>query len=142
MPYESGIKPRLKGKRSHSTNYVNEEILKTQFGDKVSTMCSFSWPTDLRSDKFRDFYDVLAAMRVLIPTTFHPKFKNPCWYSNFRIPQLRGKVKNFYNEPVQLYDLMKLNKLNESRTLHCLPHFYITRFPRSGFLHGCSIRVH
>ena len=132
-PYESGIKPRLKSKRSRSTNYVHEEILKTQFGDEVSKMCSFSWPTDSRSDKFRNFYDVLSTMRVLIPTTFHPKFKNPCWYSNFRIPQLRGKVEKFYNESAQLYDLMKLNKLNDgSSTLHCLPYFYIAGFPRSG----------
>ena len=87
---------------------------------------------DPRNDKFSNFYNVLAAMRVLIPTTFHPKFKNPCWYSNFRIPYLKGKVKKFYNDSVPLYNLMKFNKLNESKTLHCLPYFYIAGFPRSG----------
>ena len=120
--YKPGFKTSLKrGKRSANTNYVQEEV--AQFADEVTKMCS---------DKFSNFYDVLATMRVMIPKIFHPKFKNPCWYSNFRIPHLKGKVKKFYNESVQLCDLIKFNKLNESKTLHCLPYFYIAGFPRSG----------
>ena len=72
-------------------------------------------------------------MRVLIPETFHPKFKNPCWYSNFKTPLLKGKVEKFYNKSVSLNDLMKFKKGNESTTfLHCLPYFFIGGFPRSG----------
>ena len=120
--YKPEFKTSLKrGKTSANTNYVQEE--EAQFADEVTKMCS---------DKFSNFYDVLATMRVLIPTTFHPKFKNPCWYSNFRIPHLKGKVKKFYSKSVQLCDLIKFNKPNESKTLHCLPYFYIAGFPRSG----------
>ena len=122
--YKPGFKTSLKrGERSANTNYVQEE--EAQFADEVTKMCS---------DKFSNFYDVLATMRVLIPTTFHPKFKNPCWYSNFRIAHLKGKEGKveFYNESAQLCDLIKFNELNEPKTLYCLPYFYIAGFPRSG----------
>ena len=123
--YESAFKTSRK--RSPYTNYLQEE--ETQIAE-VTKMCSF--PNGPWSDKFSNFYDVLAAMGVMIPTTFHPKFKNPCWYSNFKVPQLKGNVEKFYNESARLYDLMKFSKLNESKTLHCSPYFYIAGFPRSG----------
>ena len=99
------------------------------YKDKVIKMCQFPDPRD---EKSTEFYAILATMQVLIPKSFHPKFKNPCWYSDFRIPLLKGKLEKFYNKSVPLYDLVKFKTENESKTLHCLPYFYIAGFPRSG----------
>ena len=96
---------------------------------EVAKMCQFP---DLRDNKSSDFYAVLAAMRVLIPKTFHPKFKNPCWYADFRMPLLKGRVERFYNRSIPFYDLVKFKTANDSKTLHCLPYFFIAGFPRSG----------
>ena len=123
--YKSGLKIIRKIANSPRGNHYEKETIDSNLSD----VCRFPDP---RKDKFSNFYNVLAAMRALIPTTFDPKFKNPCWYNDFRIPHLKGKVKKFYNESVPLYNLMKFNKLNESKTLHCLPYFYIAGFPRSG----------
>lgn len=101
----------------------------TQLEDEVAEVCQFPDPRD---DRYSKFYNILAPMRVLIPESFHPKFKNPCWYSSFSIPQLRGKTEKFYNESFSLFDLMNVKKQNESKTLQCLPYFFIAGFPRSG----------
>ena len=105
-----------------STSYGEGE---TVVEDEVAKLCRLP---DLGEDR-SEFYNILAAMRVLIPKKFDSKFKNPCWYSSFSMPMLKGKVDKFYNESVSLYDLMNFNK---QKTLQCLPYFYIAGFPRSG----------
>ena len=104
-----------------STSHEEETLIE----DEAAKLCRLPDPLDDKSE----FYNVLAAMRVLIPRNFNSKFKNPCWYSSFSIPMLKGKIRKFYNESISLHDLMDFN---EKKNLHCLPYFYIAGFPRSG----------
>lgn len=107
--------------RSVTTNEIEDDVI---------NMCRFPDP---KNDKYSKFYAVLSAMRVMIPRTFDSKFKNPCWYSNFRISRVKEKVQDkFYDESISLNSLLQFKKQNESKILHCLPYFFIAGFPRSG----------
>jgi len=116
------------GSLPKSLRYSDTQDL-VQFKDEAALACNLP---DHESDTSAAFFSLFAAMRVLIPSSFLPQFKNPCWYGEYRIPFLRGNVARFYNKSTRLFDLVKFPKHNESRTLHCLPYFYIVGFPRSG----------
>ena len=99
-----------------------------QFKDEVALACNVP---NYESGTSTAFFSLFASMRVLIPNTFLPQFKNPCWYGEYKIPFLRGNVARFYDKSTHLFDLVKFPKQNESKILHCLPYFYIVGFPRS-----------
>lgn len=82
----------------------------------------------------------LNVMYSILPKTFLPNMKNPCWYSNvshtassnyFLMENLRPEVGKGISRPA-------LNKLTQTilnnpgkKTLLCLPYFFIAGFPKS-----------
>ena len=111
---------KIESSVSHTANICNTEITWTRYSPDVHVA---------------NLEDVLKFIRTFIPPPeeFEAKFKSPCWYVNFTIP-------NYISAPkyIHLYlnksDILKAieDSTGKSKSLLCLPAFFSGTLPKTG----------
>ena len=73
--------------------------------------------------------DIVKFIHKFIPpsSNFVGHLKNPCWYANYH--KVMSDLINSKSKIAKRYDL---SKLNDTKTLYCLPYVYLLGYPKCG----------
>ena len=94
---------------------------------------------------------ILNSLKKLIPETFDPSFKNPCWYAGYHVdPIVKSAFRMDGRQPEKYLNIKKYSDLAVSRMktvskgkeLVCLPYFSILGFAKCGTTALHSILTH
>ena len=72
--------------------------------------------------------DIIKFIHKFIPPSskFVGHLKNPCWFANYH------KVMSDFNLKSKIAKQYDLSKLNDTKTLYCLPYVYLLGYPKCG----------
>jgi N-acetylgalactosamine 4-sulfate 6-O-sulfotransferase len=142
---ENEISLQLEGLTQHTTEDITPEALHSELSECALAIGVSQERLESQKDSLRKtstkLSAFLSAVKSLVPDSFSPDFKSPCWYTNrlntqsnllsitSRVISLEGHLQILPNQASYL--ARQAFSGSSSPSLFCLPRFFLAGFPKS-----------